>query len=54
LEPEELWLLRRLGSAAAVAYETVDVFALRERNEELELRVRVLEYGPFLPSNVLR
>ncbi len=40
LEPEELRLLRRLGEAAAVAYETVDVFALRQRNEELERRLR--------------
>jgi len=45
LEPEELRLLRRLGEAAAVAYETVDVFALRERNEELERRVLMLESG---------
>ncbi len=45
LEPEELRLLRRLGIAAAVAYETVDVFALRRQNEALQLRVRVLESG---------
>ncbi len=43
LEPEELRLLRRLAAAAAVAYETVDIFALRERNEVLERRVFLLE-----------
>jgi|ERR1700678_3565406 hypothetical protein len=51
LEPEELRLLRRLGNAAGVAYETVDVFALREQNEALQLRVRVLEAGSILPSS---
>jgi len=48
LEPEELRLVRRLGEAAAVAYETVDVFALRERNEELERRLRAQESGPVI------
>ncbi len=43
LEPHELQLLRRLADAAAVAYETVDVFALREQNEFLERRLRLLE-----------
>jgi hypothetical protein len=51
LEPEELRLLRRLGNAAGVAYETVDVFALREQNEALQLRVCVLEAGSILPSS---
>lgn len=45
LEPEELRLLRRLGDAAAVAYETVDVFALRERNAALERRLLLFESG---------
>jgi hypothetical protein len=40
--------VRRLGEAAAVAYETVDVFALRERNEELERRLRAQESGPVI------
>lgn len=54
LEPEELRLLRRLGEAAAVAYETVDVFALRERNEALERRVLMLETGALGAASALR
>jgi hypothetical protein len=51
LEPEELRLLRRLGEAAAVAYETVDVFELRERNAALERRVLVLETAAVIASS---
>jgi hypothetical protein len=51
LEPEELQLLRRLGDAAAVAYETVDVFALCERNAASERRVLTLETGAAIASN---
>ncbi len=53
LEPDELRLLRRLADAAAVAYETVDVFALREANEALQRRVRLLESAPAVPFTAL-
>jgi hypothetical protein len=43
LEPDELKLLKRLGDAAAIAYEAADIAAVRERNRELEERVRHLE-----------
>ena len=36
VEPEEFMLLRRLGAAAALAYETAEVVALRERIQVLE------------------
>ncbi len=45
LEPAEIGLLKRLGSAAAIAYEAADIMAVRERNRELEDRVRQLELG---------
>ena len=45
LEPEELQLLRRLGEAAAVAYETADVFMLREENSALRRRMELFEAG---------
>lgn len=38
IEPQERRLLGRLGDAAAVAYETVEVAALRRRVRELEAR----------------
>lgn len=45
LEPDELLLIRRLGAAAAVAYETAEVSTLRERIQRLEDRNRQLERG---------
>ena len=36
VEPEEIALLQRLGAAAALAYETAEVVALRERNRALQ------------------
>jgi hypothetical protein len=43
VEPEEFTLLRRLGGAAALAYETAEVVALRERNQVLEDHLQRLE-----------
>jgi hypothetical protein len=43
IEPEELALIRRLGAAAALAYETAEVATLRERNEFLEDQFRQLD-----------
>jgi hypothetical protein len=46
VDPEEFTLLRRLGAAAALAYETAEVVALRERNAALEERLERLEVSP--------
>jgi hypothetical protein len=45
VEPEEFMLLRRLGAAAALAYETAEVVALRERIQFLEEHPQRLELG---------
>ena len=43
LEPDELRLMRRVGEAAAVAYETAEVATLRERNRRLEHELLALK-----------
>jgi len=45
LEPDELRLMRSVGAAAAVAYETAEVATLREYVRRLEDRNRQLEAG---------
>ena len=43
LEPDELRLMRRVGEAAAVAYETAEVATLREHVKVIEARLRKFE-----------
>lgn len=43
IEPEEIRLLRRVGEAAAIAYETAEANEMRERMRLLEERLRKFE-----------
>jgi hypothetical protein len=47
LEPEEVRLLRRVGDAAAIAYETAEANDMRERMKLLEERLRKFESVPL-------
>jgi hypothetical protein len=40
IEPEELRILREVGEAAAIAYETVEATAMREHIAVLEAELR--------------
>jgi hypothetical protein len=43
IEPDELKVLRRVGDAAAIAYETAEAEEMRERMKVLEARLREFE-----------
>jgi hypothetical protein len=45
LEPDEIRLIRRVGEAAAIGYETAEVATLREQNRRLEEELRSSRSG---------
>ena len=51
IEPEELRLLRLVGEAAAIAYETVEASAMREHIKVLQAELRKFKTDAAFAQN---